>query len=394
MPLFSAQDLVLLAKKNLGLRLTSNTKESEFGGFGDAIPLSHLAGANDIIEFITLSFLPKLPRERMEVIYNRYKQINVHSTDCMPRLILHYAAKHNIGDARKRLSYKKNDNVTEGYIKLQLRAIESEAKKLVTFFSNSSCVYSLELVVKNLPYLAEELAYNFNEKLKLRLKKNWNDYATSDDMDYLFLTDNLVGTRNYEEGYDFNHYPLGKVGSRRFDSSNVVSSVMFLGGENRTLDSEQNLENRIFKSIKDILKSELYISLRQLKQSIEVKLGQDAYYPGDFKDACNEMISLVARLQENEQLSSEESIDLLKMTESLVDNPGEYKTFLTEAKSYRMIAGGRLSAYMMLIAGWAAKIMTVNHAGDAWIRLANEKLNYLATIEEYAEASEAYSKSM
>jgi hypothetical protein len=104
MPLFSAQDLVLLAKKNLGLRLTGNTNEAKSGGFGDAIPLSHLAGANDIIEFITLSFLPELPREQMEAIYNRYKQSDVHLTDCMPRLLLHYASQHNIGDARERLS--------------------------------------------------------------------------------------------------------------------------------------------------------------------------------------------------------------------------------------------------------------------------------------------------
>ena len=169
---------------------------------------------------------------------------------------------------------------------------------------------------------------------------------------------------------------------------------MFLGGKNRTPDSEKNLEDRIFSSIKDILKNELYASLGQLRQGIELKLSQHSNYPEDFKNACNGMIALVARLQENEQLSSEESIGLLKKTASLIDNPAEYKAFLTEAKSYRMVDGGRLAAYMMLIAGWAAKIVTVNYAGNAWIRLANEKLDYLAMTEECADASEAYSKSM
>lgn len=393
MPLFSAQDLVSLAKRNLGLRLTGNTNEAKSGGFGDAIPLSHLAGANDIIEFITLSFLPELPRERMEAIYKRYKQRDVQLTDCMPRLLLHYAAQHNIDDARERLAHKK-DHVTAGYIKLQVGAIASEAKKLASFYGSSEFVYPLDLVVKNLPYLAEELAYNFNEKLQLRLARNYDAYATSDDMDYLFLTDDSQGSRNYEEGYDFNNYPLGKIGSRRFDSSNVVKQVMFLGGENRTPDSEKNLEDRIFNSIKDILKNELYASLRQLQQSIELKLSQHSNYPEDFKNACNGMIALVARLQENEQLSSEESIGLLQKTASLIDNPAEYKAFLTEAKSYRMVDGGRLAAYMMLIAGWAAKIVTVNHAGNAWIRLANEKLDYLATTERCADASESYSIRM
>lgn len=87
--------------------------------------------------------------------------------------------------------------------------------------------------------------------------------------------------------------------------------------------------------------------------------------------------SVGCQVTRKEQLSSEESINLLKRTESLVDNPADYKIFLTEAKNYRMVAGGRLAAYMMLIVGWAAKIVTFDHAGDAWIRLANEKLDYL-----------------
>ncbi len=393
MRLFSAQDLVPLAKKNLGLRLTSNTDEAKSGGSGDAIPLSHLAGANDIIEFITLSFLPELPRERMEAIYKRYKQSDVRLTDCMPRLLLHYAAQHNIDDARERLAYK-NDHITAGYIKLHVGAIASEAKKLASFYSSSRFVYPLDLVVKKLPYLAEELTYNFNEKLQLRLARNYDVYATSNDMDYLFLTDDSQESQNYKEGYDFNNYPLGKIGSRGFDSSNVVKQVMFFGGDNRTPDSEKNLEDCIFNSIKDTLKDQLYASLHQLQQSIELKLRQHSNYPEDFKNACNGMIALVARLQENEQLSSEESIGLLKKTASLIDNPAEYKAFLTEAKSYRMVEGGRLAAYMMLIAGWAAKIVTVNHAGNAWIRLANEKLDYLATTEECADRSEAYSRDM
>jgi hypothetical protein len=40
----------------------------------------------------------------------------------------------------------------------------------------------LDFVIDNLPYLAEELAYNFNEKLQLRLALNWDIYAISNDM--------------------------------------------------------------------------------------------------------------------------------------------------------------------------------------------------------------------
>lgn len=387
MSLFTAQHLVFLAKKNLGLRLTSDVKECTEGGFGDVVPLSHLAGAKDIIEFVTLSFLPELPIERMEIIYKRYKQTNIHTTDCMPRLLLHYAAQYNIDDARERLSYKKDDPMVEGAIKLKIGAIESEAKKLVRFYSDNKFFYPLELVLNNLTYLAAELAYNFNEKLQLRLAMNWDIYATSDDMDYLLLTGSDLSRLNFDEGYDFNNYPLGKIGSRAFKSSNVVKQIMFLGGENRTVQSAKNLRQRIFESIKDILKSELYASLNQLHQNIAVKLSLYTHYPENFKKACNEMIALVARLEKSEQLSPKESIDLLQKTADLIDNPAKYKTFLNEAKNYRMFAGGRLAAYMMFIAGWAAKIMTFNHVGNAWIKFAQEKLDDLAKIEEYAQAS-------
>lgn len=318
----------------------------------------------------------------MEAIYQQYKSINLESTNCMPRLLLHYAAQHNIGDAKRRLACKK-DPIIGGYIKLQVGAIASEAKKFASFLGLFEQVYPLDFIVKYLPYLAEELAYNFNEKLQLRLALNYAAYALNDDMGYLFLTDDSY---SYKGGYDFNHYPLGKIGGKRpFKPSNVVKQDMFMAGANRTSSGEKGLEGRILKSIKTILRDDLSASLCLLKNSIELKLKDHSNYPQDFKRACNEMIVLVQRLQENEQLSSEESIGLLEHTARLIDNPLEYKAFLTNAKSYRMVDGGRLAAYMMLIAGWAAKIVTVNHAGNSWIRLANEKLDYLATTEECAD---------
>lgn len=390
MPLLSTQHLVPLAKENLGLRLTGNTTEHEGGGFGDAIPLSHLAGANDIIAFVTLSFLPKSSQsqEQVEAIYNRYKQENINATECMPRLILHYAAQRNISDAKQRVINKKNDNVTKGYIQLQLRSIESEAKKLVSYYSTSGLFYPLELVVRNLPYLSKEIANNFNEKLLLRLEYNWSYFATSNDMDYLFLRNKSTLPQIYKTGYDFQHYPLGKTGAHRFDAADVVKQLMFLGGDDRTPNSKRTLEENIFNAIKIILNSELRAQLNQLQERIN-----SSNYPIDFKSACNKMIALVNQLEEDEILSSEESINLLKMTERLVNNPAEYKIFLTQTKNYQMVAGGRIAAYIMLIAGWAAKIVGVNYAGDAWIKLAYAKLDYLITIEECANAGQASSKS-
>jgi hypothetical protein len=381
---FSVKDLPILAQKNLGLRLTDNENESKFGGFGDAIPISHLAGANDIIEFMTLSFLPELPKISLKAIYEQYRETDVRSSDCMPRIILHYAAKHDIGDARERLSYKKDDNRKDDY-KLHVEEIEKEAKSLVSFYSVLLFVYPLELVVDKLPYLAQELAYNFNEKIKLRLTKNWNLYANNDDMNYLLLTDDF---QRYKLGYDFNHYPLGKTGNHRFNYSNVVKKISFLGGEHRTFAFKESLEKQIFNAITFILK------LDSMLQNIELTLSQQVNYSQDLKNAFNNMVVLIIKLQEKKQLLPKECIDLLKNTADLIDNPAEYKKFLTKAKSYRLIDEGWLTAYMMLIVGYIAKVMTCNYLGDAWINYANEKIDNLTTIAACSDKSEAYVNSM
>ncbi len=126
------------------------------------------------------------------------------------------------------------------------------------------------------------------------------------------------------------------------------------------------------------------------QQQIETIL-ESTTYPDDFKAACGSLVNIVFELLKNGQLSFEESKNLLQKTQHLASHPEDYKIFLTEAKRYQLVAGGRLAAYMMLTAGWAARIVTANRVGGVWIRLANEKLSYLAAAEGYAKASKAYS---
>lgn len=393
--LFSPQDLVPLAECNLGLRLTSKLDESTNGGTGDVIPLSHLAGAQDIIEFITLSFLSASQQHtnRMLEIYGCYKEVDIESTDCMPQVLLHYAAQHNIDDAKERLSYKKSNGTATYYSTWQLWCLESEAKKLTTWYLDKSMPYSLEHVITHLPVLSEALAHNFNEQLQHRLTINWEIYATGNDMDYLLLTDHNDSER-YTSGYDFNHYPLGKIGRREFNASNVVKQHMFLGGENRTPQAKKELETRLITSIKSAMTNKLNAALSELEKDINNQLTSHAYYPEELKKTCRDMISLVARLQENKQLSAAESIDLMQQTAKLIRQPREYQAFIQTAHKYSMVSGGELSAYMMLLAGWAAKIISLNHAGNTWVMLANEKLDFFSTTRNYAQASESYVQNL
>ncbi len=135
MRLFSPEELLFLAKVNLGLRLAPSYEASKpLSGLGDAIPLSHLAGANDIVEFVTLALLNELTQAQkssMEKIYKNYKEAGSQSTHCMPRLILHYAVKHNIDDAVARAAVQNNTMFISPHL---IRGIEAEAEVLANNF--------------------------------------------------------------------------------------------------------------------------------------------------------------------------------------------------------------------------------------------------------------------
>lgn len=110
------------------------------------------------------------------------------------------------------------------------------------------------------------------------------------------------------------------------------------------------------------------------------KLNQYNNSHPEFVKACHNMLNLLNDLKQNKK--TEKIADyLLKKTNRLMDNPGEYQSFLAEAKKYREVAGGKLTAYIMLIGGWAAKIATLGTLGDIWIKQANEKLRKIDIVE-------------
>ncbi|KTC76839.1 ankyrin repeat domain-containing protein [Legionella brunensis] len=123
-------------------------------------------------------------------------------------------------------------------------------------------------------------------------------------------------------------------------------------------------------------------------QRINDKLAAHLDYPHEFTQACRNMVALIVTSQKSGELLPVESFNLICKTERLIDNPKEYKEFLGAAKNCQMVAGGKLSAYIALLAGWAAKIVSAGHWGEARIKYANEKLARLEIIEEYAQINE------
>ncbi len=108
----------------------------------------------------------------------------------------------------------------------------------------------------------------------------------------------------------------------------------------------------------------------------------------DFVKTCTNMMELVVELEKDHVLSSENALHLMKETNNIVKNPDQYKKFLAEAKTYRNVADGKLSAYIMLIVGWAAKIVTFGLVGQAWIDNASKNLKLIESTEQFLSEGE------
>lgn len=245
--LFLPYELQLLFHANLGLRLTNRVNEADKGGHGDAVPLSHLAGAKEIVEFVWLAlrqddsctWLPGT-KERMEVLYRIFDGEN---KSCMPILIQYHASRYGI-----KSSVKMHADSFQVPQESRPRLPNEEASKLKNY--DLSCL-TIDKIVVEFPTLAQYLADNFNHQLACRLNLNYWGYADSDDMDYLILTESSEKDFSfYQSGYDFSHYPMGKVGRRTFSSEQVLDQHMILAGKTRSAENEQKLLYSLINRIK------------------------------------------------------------------------------------------------------------------------------------------------
>jgi hypothetical protein len=120
----------------------------------------------------------------------------------------------------------------------------------------------------------------------------------------------------------------------------------------------------------------------------EENIADNEEIDSDFMASVKKMVDLVKRLRAHGQITNEQSLDLMEKTNQLIQDPSLYKVFLATAKGYEHVAGGKLSAYMMLIFGWAAKIVTLTYRGNDWINEAKGKLEQIKIVENVAECSQ------
>ncbi|MCR9191527.1 MAG: hypothetical protein NXI01_02575 [Gammaproteobacteria bacterium] len=237
---FDHEDMHFMLSHNLGLRLTDNAKENQNGGFGDAIPLSHLAGAKDIITFVTLAvYLEDHPsnqnlQKTLQDLYHGYTRYNIDKNperDCLkylPGLIIIYAQLAKIGDAHLITTETTRLPTSEEKKLSQCYAFSGGALLPIYVFDKTSSYYD------PLPNLRLALTENFNQRLQDRLAYNPR-FFTQDEMYYALLSS--PNPRKFFSASDMDRYPMGKAGKSLFEASNVLQTTPF--DKSTALDTHQ-----------------------------------------------------------------------------------------------------------------------------------------------------------
>ncbi len=231
-PLLDFEELHTILKNNLGLRLTNRSTDLRDGGLGDATPLTPLAGAADIIQFITLSAcvlntpstLPHF-KTQLETLYNKYSDYKVTSDpqrrciQYIPTLMMTYARLLNIGDITHLPTRDE-----EARLPLQeetlLRRVYEHMKfslYLPFVFDKTSAYYG------DVPVLRLLLTTHFNQQLQNRLTYNCS-FFNAPSMHYVLLSSQY---ERFRSAYDVQHYAMGKAGKHQFAATDVCAHFTF-----------------------------------------------------------------------------------------------------------------------------------------------------------------------
>jgi hypothetical protein len=232
--LFTEKEIFILIKTSLGLRLSSNQHEIIHGGHGDAVPLSYLAGAQDILDFVTLACCmlnstdladDKIEniRKKLINIYKKYAKYpcsdnsNELNQQYLPGLITTYA---------KLLSITHSEEVLSSVTRLP----EAEEAALLHIYNicGSSvlvlCLFDGRNTCGDMPILKQLLIDNFNQQLFYRLIYN-QCFFDKNQMYYFLLQEH---TNLFHYSYDLDRYPMGKAGQATFLPENILENISFV----------------------------------------------------------------------------------------------------------------------------------------------------------------------
>ncbi len=227
-PLFNYEDIRHILTNNLGLRLSNRPGEITEGGFGDSIPLSHLGGAEESIQFVTLSALilrnPNLDhlikQQHLQTLTRIFESFAGHdhaNFKYAPALMLVYASLLEISQIQldpKLFERRLPEN--EEKLLIKIYTMTQSTLFPIFVFDRESNYYA------DLPSLRLHLTSDFNQLLEKRLVLN-SVYYSAETMIYLLITNEHP---RFETAYDLSHYPLGKAGSTGFAKKDILSHAM------------------------------------------------------------------------------------------------------------------------------------------------------------------------
>ena len=108
-----------------------------------------------------------------------------------------------------------------------------------------------------------------------------------------------------------------------------------------------------------------------------------------FVDATKHMLQLVLKLHQENKLPFMDALNLMSRTAKLLHHPEEHKAFFDAACDYNLVSS-KLSAWMMVIAGYLAKMVTFGCLGNAWVKLGSEQLEQTLIVEKLATESQKH----
>jgi hypothetical protein len=131
-------------------------------------------------------------------------------------------------------------------------------------------------------------------------------------------------------------------------------------------------------------------AFQALPEGTELELSKLKEKAPEFANECKKLFDLLLTLKNTNLINADKYKVLCDDTKQLMAKPEGYKEFAALAKkSYSEVAGGKLMAQMLWVAGCAAKYCTfgmVATTGDKWIKQAKEKLGAIAEADNLRNA--------
>jgi hypothetical protein len=189
-----------------------------------------------------------------------------------------------------------------------------------------------------------------------------------------------------EEGpASYNYFTLGIFCPSFFsDLSKILPGRIMSNARYHLNNSAKIMPNCLTKDKLNDKHDDLYKAIK-----LKLKQKDTTINPSllEYVQAAEKIIDIIKQLEKEKTLSIHGSLELLTKIDELIDYPKKYKEFLKTAKNYKHVAGGQLTAYLILFMGHVLKSIGYSKQGDFYIDSAYTKIKQIHAVEDFAQES-------